>query len=310
MYRPLNYDNINIIESRYFPNSVESYNTLTFDFWARALFQRALSVIKFNLPEDWKGSIRDLFDYCMFTFGFVAVFRRNGAITFQPCNLTGYDWYYRPTTATISNPALNGGSLTLTIGKECEILKLTPDFRGVFDIIYYYAEKLSTLDNAINMSLINNKFAFMLAAKNKAAAEALKKMIDLVNAGQPAVVTDMKVMDDQASKTMPWQIIDRGSLKESYLTTDQLADFRTLLHNFDTEIGIPTLPIEKKERMIDAEANALSIDATSRARVWIRTINESAAEVNKLYSTNISAELSWEEVIDDDESEVDNNRNV
>ena len=310
MYKPLNFDKINMIESRYFPNSVESYNNLTFDFWARALFQRALSVIKFTLPEDWKGSIRDLFDYCMFTFGYVAVFRRNDAITFQPCSLTGYDWYYRPTTAIISNPALNGGSLKLKIGKECEILKLTPDYMGVFDIIYYYAEKLSTLDNAINMSLINNKFAFMLAAKNKAAAEALKKMIDLVNAGQPAVVTDMKVMDDPSTKTMPWQVIDRGSLKESYLTTDQLADFRTLLHNFDTEIGIPTLPIEKKERMIDAEANALSVDATSRARVWIRTINESAAEVNKLYGTTISAELSWEEVVDDAEDEANDNRDV
>lgn len=189
-------------------------------------------------------------------------------------------------------------------------MKLTPDYMGVFDIIFYYAEKLSTLDNAINMSLINNKFAFMLAAKNRAAAQALKKMIDLVNAGQPAVVTDMKVMDDAASKTMPWQVIDRGSLKESYLTTDQLADFRTLLHNFDTEIGIPTLPIEKKERMIDAEANALSVDATSRARVWIRTINESAAEVNKLYGTTISAELSWKEVVDDEESENNDNRDV
>ena len=242
-YSPLNYDQINAMAGTVRPSTVKARNNASFVFWERALFQRALSVLKIETP--WTGAAKDFFNYCLFKFGYVAVFdQAEYGITFQPCGLSGYDWYYQPTNALIANPALSV-SLNLKIHKECEILKLTPDYMGCWDIIDYYAEKLSLLDNAINISLINNKFAFMLAAKNKAAAEALKKMLDLINSGEPAVVVDRRVTDDVNSKgdPTPWQIIDRGNLKESYLTTDQLADFRTILHNFDTEIGIPTLPI-------------------------------------------------------------------
>lgn len=308
-YLPLNYEQINMIAGLIRPSCVKSYNNKTFNFWERALFQRALSVIDFTLPENWTGSIKDLFEFCMFAQGRVAVFESDDyGITFQPCALTGFDWYYRPTNAIVTNPALKSESLDMKIGSEgdCEILKLTPDFYPVWDVLEYYAEKLSTLDNAINMSLINNKYAFMLAAKNKGAAEALKKMLDKVNKGEPAVIVDQRVQDDPNSKTQPWQILDRGNLKESYMTTDQLADFRTILHNFDTEIGIPTLPIEKKERMIDAEANSLSTDATSRSRVWVETFNSSAIAVNKHFGLNISARLNYEkEGLDDGDTSID-----
>ena len=294
-YSPLNYDQINAMAGTVRPSTVKARNNASFVFWERALFQRALSVLKIETP--WTGAAKDFFNYCLFKFGYVAVFdQAEYGITFQPCGLSGYDWYYQPTNALIANPALSV-SLNLKIHKECEILKLTPDYMGCWDIIDYYAEKLSLLDNAINISLINNKFAFMLAAKNKAAAEALKKMLDLINSGEPAVVVDRRVTDDVNSKgdPTPWQIIDRGNLKESYLTTDQLADFRTILHNFDTEIGIPTLPIEKKERMIDSEANALETDAIARSTIWLNTINETADMVNSMFGLSIRASLNYKE---------------
>ena len=297
MYTPLNYEQVNAIAGQFHPSSVKSFNNRTFLFWERALFQRALSVIDYDeFPEEWTGSIKDLFEYCLLTIGYVPVFTLpEYGITFQPGALSGYDWYYRPTRALITHPVLTR-SLDLKIGEECAIIKLTPDYLGIRDITEYYAEKLSTLDNAINMSLINNKYAFMLGAKNKAAAEALKKMLDLVNSGEPAVIFDRKIMDDPNTKSDPFQIWERGSMKENYMTTEQLADFRTLLHNFDSEIGIPTLPIEKKERMISDEATALEADSTSRSRIWVECINESAKEVKKLFGINIHAKLAWEDL--------------
>lgn len=289
-YFPLNFEQLNIATGSYTPNSVKSFNNKTFAFWERALFQRALSVLKITLPEEWNGSIKDFFDYCLYKFGFVVVFdTAEFGKLFQPACLSGWDVWYRPTTATVNNPALISLP-ALDIGKNCEVLKLTPDYMGIWDIISYYAEKLSLLDNAINMSLINNKFAFFLFSKNKSSAEAFKKAMDLVNRGEPAVVLDKKVLDDPQDGKEPWQFLDRPHLKESYLTTMQLEDFRTLLHNFDTEIGIPTLPVEKKERMITDEANSLRIDAVSRSEVWLNTFNESAIAVNKMFGLNIKAE--------------------
>lgn len=287
-YFPFNYETINIAAGTYSPSPVKAYNNATFAFWERALFQRALSVLEIDLPETWKGNIKDFFNYVFYRFGFVCVFNKAeyGTI-FQPATLSGINLWYGPTRCIVANPAL--GSLDMEIGTECEILKLSPDFMGIWDIISVYAEKLSTLDNAINMSLINNKYAFMLGAKNKSAAEALKKMLDKINKGEPAVIVDMSIKNEPTDKTEPWQIWDRGNLKDSYLTTQQLEDYRTILYMFDSEIGIPTLRSEKKERMITDEAIGLQRDAVSRSEIWLNTINESAKAVNKMFGLDIKA---------------------
>lgn len=305
-YKPFNYEQLNCIEGGYTPSSVHTRNNKAFAFWERALFQRAISVIDFTLPDTWKGTVRDFFYYVMFRFGHCVVFKHDEyGIIFQPCNLRGFDIYYQPTNATIANPHFK--SLDLEIGKDCGVLKISPDFYGIYEICAYYAEKLALLDNAVNISLINNKFAFMLGAKNKAAGEALKKMLDKINKGEPAVIFDMKLANDPNSKDEPWQFWNRGNLKDTYLTSMQLADFQTILHNFDTEIGIP-LPIEKKERMITDEVNMRSIDAISRSKIWVDCFNESAEVVNALYGLKISAKLNYER--SEDNGEPDINRNV
>jgi hypothetical protein len=300
-YIPLNYEQLNLIQGGYTPSCVKAFNNKAFAFWERALFQRACSVVDFSLPEDWNGGVRDLFYYIMFKFGYAAVFDHEeyGKI-FQPASLTGYDVFYRPTNAIIANPVFK--SLDLKIGSECAIVKLTPDYVGVWDIISYYAEKLALLDNAINISLINNKYAFMLGAKNKSAGEALKKMLDRINEGVPAIIFDQKLANDPNDKSEPWQFWNRGNLKESYLTSDQLKDFQTILNNFDCEIGIPTLPEAKKERMITDEANMRKNDAVSRSKIWIDTFNSSAVEANRLFGLSLSAKLNYEsEVIENAE---------
>ena len=173
--------------------------------YARYLLQKAISVFEWELPETWDGNIKDFFLYCLFRFGYVAIsdFDKVG-LGFQPCGLSGYNFYYQPTTAVISNPALDS-SLELELGKEAQLLKLTPDYRGVWDVLEFYAKKLALLDESLEMSLINNKFAFFLGVKNKAAGQAIKKMLDMVNKGEPAVVWDMKLMNEPTDKDVPWQ---------------------------------------------------------------------------------------------------------
>ena len=294
MYTPLNYQQVNIAAGSYTPSSVKSYNNKTFAFWERALFQRAQSVLDFTVPKEWDGKVKDFFLYCLFKYGFIAISENDKfGQFFQPCTLSGFDFYYQPTKAIIANPMY---SAELEIGKEVELLKLTPDYMGAWDIIWYYAEKLSILDNAINMSLINNKFAFFLGARNKGAGQALKKMLDLVNQGEPAVVYDMKLLNDPADKEMPFQQWQRDNLKNSYLTTDQLMDFQTLLNNFDAEIGIPTIPYQKKERMVTDEANARAYDAKARSITWFNTLTSSIEEIKKLYpSLDLSVVIHYDE---------------
>ena len=295
-YTPLNYGNINASAGTYSPSSVKAYNNKSFAFWQRSLFQRAQSVLDFDIPDNWNGKVKDFFLYCLFRFGFVAITKRDEyGFMFQPCTLKGYDLYYQPTNALISNPALKEG-LDLTIGKECELLKLTPDYQGIWDIITYTAEKLSSMDNAINMSIINNKFAFILGAKNKNASNALKKILDYVNQGEPAVIYDMKLVNDPNDKEIPFQEWTRDNLKNSYLTTDQLMDMQTILNNFDAEIGIPTIPYQKKERLVTDEANSRNFDAKARSLTWFNTLTTSIDDIKKLYpDINLSVKLHYDE---------------
>lgn len=288
-YLPLNYDQINLINGTEIP-SVKKNRSASFDYWVRSLFERASSNLIFGLPEFWQGDIANFLYYCMLKYGFVSVQDLTGksdegdsiGMCFSPVGLTGINFYYQRTKAILANPTLTG-TYELEIGKDCALLCMTPDKMGIWDVIERYAEMLSNLDNAINISIINNKFPFILGGKTKAAVQALKKLMDKVNSGEPAVFYDMRIMDDVQTKDSPFQFLQQDSLKNSYLTTDQLMDLHTILSDFDSEVGIPTVPYQKKERETAFESESKQADGQSRALVWERTINQSIKEIKKLY---------------------------
>lgn len=293
-YTPLNYDQINNINGHIQPSMLKYCNSITYAYWQRSLYQRTISTIDFKgLPDTWEGAVRDFFYWCIFSYGYVGVFDTDEfGLSFQPGALYGFDFYYQPTEFIVANPKLNK---RFTIHKDTELIRLCPDYRGIWDIISYYAMLLSALDSGINMSIINNKFAYLIGAKNKPAAESLKKIFDKINAGEPAVIFDNNLLpQDPDSKEEPWSFLERSNLKESYLTTDQLMDRSTLLSSFDAEIGIRSVPYQKKERLVTAEAESREQDSTARLEVWKATLDSSLELVNKMFNTSISAELTYE----------------
>ena len=310
MYLPLNYKEINNINGHYIPSQIKSYNNQQFCLWQRALFQRACSVIKIELPKDWMKHL-DLMYWTLFTRGFCGVgYLPEVGKWFNPVSLTGYDFYYAPTKAILANPALKDTSRELEIGKDVEILKLTPDYMGIWDVISYYAEKLATMDVAINTAIINTKFAYVVGAKNKAAAEVLKKLFDKVNSGEPAVFFDKKLANDGTDQDEPWQALFRDNLKQSYIITDLLRDFQTVINDFDTEIGIPTIPYEKKERLVSDEATSKQIDAMSRSTIWYEELERTSKICNEFLKLpagdDIRVKLRYKEEVSKNESVKDN----
>lgn len=281
-YIPFNYKAINLSAGHYIPSQVKYYNTYQFNLWERALFQRACSTIKIELPEIWKRHT-ELMYWCLFAYGYVGM----GTMPevgqwFNPGKAYGYNFYYEPTNFKFANAALPEEAKTdFIIGKECELLKLTPDYDGIWEVISYYAEKLATMDVAINTAIINTKFSYVIGAKNKAAAQVLKKLFDKVNSGEPAVFFDAKLANDGTDQEEPWQALFRDGLKNNYIITDLLRDFQTIINDFDTEVGIPTIPYEKKERMVVDEANSKQIDAESRSIIWFEELERTAKLCNE-----------------------------
>lgn len=301
-YLPLNYDQINLIEGTYQPSQIKN-NSASFDYWVRTLFGRASSNLIFTLPDFWQGDIANFWYYCMLRLGFVSIQDLTGrgkrgdelGMCFSPVNLSGINFYYQKTLAILSNPTIDE-SFELEIGKECALVCMTPDKMGIWDVIERYAALLSNLDNAINMSIINSKLPFILGGKTKAAIQTLKKIMDKVNSGQPAVFYDSRIQDDAQSKDTPFQFLKLlENPKQNYLTTDQLMDLHTILSDFDSEVGIPTIPYQKKERETSFESQSKLADGQARSLVWERTINDSIKEVKKLYpDLQLDFRLRWE----------------
>lgn len=284
-YMPYNYSQLNSIDGHYFPSEVKVSHNMTFAFWERALFQRACSVVDFDLPEEWEGSVRDFFYYCLFRFGYLGLFYdKTHGFTFQPGSLYGYDWYYQFTNFVVCNPKqTDERRMDLKIHDQCEILKLCPDYRGCWDIISYYAEKLSGMSASVDMSIVNSRLAYILGAKTKAAAEALKRVAEKISNGSPTIIVDYLLANDMKDKETPFQMVDLG-VSKNYVLDKQLADFACLMNQFDSEVGIPCLPYtQKKERMITDEANMKTVDGTARSRIWKNCIDSSLELINNKY---------------------------
>lgn len=321
-YVPLNYEQINVRAGSFFPSPVKPYNNMVFRYWQRSLFQRACSTLIIGTPKIWNEH-KNLLYWSLFAYGFAGVFNLSTlGKCFNPVTTSGYNFYYEPTKVLLSNPALplnaNGkNEQEFEIGKDTQLLKLTPDFFGVFDIIDYYAEKLAAIDCAINTAIINTKFAYIVGAKNKAASEVLKKLFDKISRGEPAVFFDSKLANDPTDKDVPWQALFRDNLKQSYIITDLLKDFQTILNNFDCEVGIPTIPYEKKERMVTSEAESRQIDSTARSIIWFDELTRTMEICNEFLGftgeDKLTVELRYnieERGEEDGSSENDLDRNV
>lgn len=310
MYKPYDIKEINKIIGRYSPNYTFPQNSVAFEFWQRSLYQRMISTLVFKLEDSYDVRTMEFFKYCLFSLGFVAVYpdKEYGNV-FQPCSIGNeLNFFYQPTRALIANPAYKK-SKELKIGEECELLQLTPDRLGCWDIINRYAEKLASLDTAIDVSIINLKIPDIIAVKNKAAAAVVEKALDQINKGNPAVIINKTLTNDRTDKSEPWQIMDRGNINSKYITTQQLQDQATILRDFDSEIGITTTDF-KRERLIASETMSKEEDATSRLNTWLECLNKSLEVINKHFGWNWSVEQREveSEVEVDEFSETNANR--
>lgn len=275
------------------------YNTsIVYRYWFRSLLHKIDSSIIFkNLPE---GFSNDFFMFCLWVRGYVLFFKtdrkdlqkygKNG-IVFQPCYVSGYDFYYQPTKATVSNKYLSF-KYEYELGTNAALLKLTPDFMGVLDIIDYYASKLASISEAIDMSITNSKMGLIATAENEAQAATLKAVYDKLQHGETLVVFDdlTKDNDEIIPRKEPFQMWIQ-ELKKNYILTEQLQDMQSILDSFYTEIGLP-VAVEKKERLVTTEADFAVAQSQARISCWIETIKESLEIINKMFNINIEVDYA------------------
>ena len=281
---PFSYCEENLYNSMITPSTVHVTNTGLANFFQRYFFQRVMSVFKWTLPATWS---KNYMLEVLYWWGWIAVINTDkyGVIP-QGCGLKGYDIFYQPTNAVIANPLLRG-IMEPRIGRECEIIRMSPDWRGVYDIVTYYGDQMALTAQALGMNLVNSKLAYLFVAQNKASAESLKKLYDQVQEGNPAAVIDKNLMREDGKPN--WNFIAQN-LAQNHIAPNLLNEMQTINRMFDTEIGIPSANTEKRERLITDEVNANNVETLSKAALWLEYMQESVARVNKMFDLNITVD--------------------
>lgn len=276
MQPPFSYQFMNAVEGTIHPSFLHIHNTSLSRFFKQYLLQDVLSVFKFTLPDWWDA---DYFRYSLLGYGYVAVFKTDkfGVIP-QQCNLTGYNVFYRPTKAMIANPLICGRELN--IGRNCEIIKVMPDYSGIANIVDYYGDLMALTWEGITTNILNSKLAYIGFAGNKADAETFKKMYDRIASGEPAVIARKKsatITDDDK-----FQLFTQN-LQQNYIAPQMMESLRNIQSAFRAEIGIPDLSVQKKERLITAEATKTDIYTRAKSMLWLETMREGIEKAKARY---------------------------
>lgn len=299
---PVLFNYNNAYTSQIKPGMIHSRNTTLTWFFERILTQRLFSVFEYDLPEEWD---KDYFLYVLWLYGFGAVINTDKyGVIFQQCTLSGYNVYYRPSKVLVSNPLLQ--TKELTINKDCALLKCAPDYRGVYDIISYYADQMAVLMEAFGVNAYNSKFSWIFAADNPAMAESFKKMFDQVTSGNPAVAVDKKLFNENGDPR--WIQFDQN-LKNNFIGKDILECMATIDNMFCTAIGLPNSNYEKRERLLVDEINANNSQTRALADVWMETIKHGMDVANDMFGLSLDIRYKQDLEVMRNDNDL-NNRNV
>lgn len=314
MYFPLNYDQINLYNGTFTPSDKFS-DSLAFDFWCRALYQRALSVFDFDgLPEEFSRDEISLMYYLLYANGFCGAMDVDEyGVIVNPITLGGYNVFYSPSWFMVTNPALEGETSkqfdVYHLGQDDKdrkkygvVLSMSPDYLGIGDIIIYYAEKLANMSAALDMNIDNSKLAYVIGANSKSGTTFLKKLFDKVKSGISTIIYDSRITPSDDFDTFEW--LTRDNLKNSYMVSDFNSDIQTLVNQFDAEIGIVNVPYEKKERMTAFESQSKASDGIARATLWRDNLQRSFDEFNELYGYDVKVRYNYEYMIDTESDDL------
>ena len=309
---PFDYQTLNYYNAQRSPSTVHVKNSRLRKFFRKYLFQKAISVFKWNLPEEWD---KDYFLYTLYGLGYIAIVDTDEyGVICQGGALGGYNLYYRPSYIVITNPLLRqtltcsidrstegpaDRALTSVTGKDCVLVKLQPDYSSIMDIVGYYADQMALASESMGINLLNIKSGTVFGAESKAKAESFKKMYDMLSDGDPAVVIDKQLLDEQGK---PVWFPFTQNIKESYVVSDLLSDMRKIEAMFCTDIGIPNANTDKRERLISDEVNANNVETSSRCEMWLEEIRKGLTKANEKYKLKLKVDWrvdpdkTWKEV--------------
>lgn len=292
-YNPVGYDDLKREFFAERPKDVDGVANASAVYYQKWILKKVFSIFDFKgLPDNWD------YDYLMTTLfleGKFCITDTDVGVIPLRCGVAGINIFNHPTEAIIANPVL--GNFRRKIYPEwrsvsmgaaeyelpCALVKLQYTYLGISDMINRYAALLSMCDSAIAVNLMNSKVAFIGLAGSKAQANTMKKMYDMISAGNPAVFVRGDVVNQES--------FFFNHVKENFIGNDVQMLKRSIINEFLTEIGINNANQDKRERLVTDEVAANDVEIRANVEHWLYNINEGLKAANELYNMNLSCEI-------------------
>lgn len=148
-------------------------------------------------------------------------------------------------------------------------------------IASYFADKISKVDRVYDVNLLGLKTPIIFKC-SKEEELTLKNIINDIYSNVPILVTKKKFDLNQITDTLDTKI------------EFNLDNFRneknSIMNEFLTFIGINNININKKERLVEAEANGNNELIGLDLDMFLSKRKEAVREINALFGTNIEVE--------------------
>lgn len=284
---PVGYGLENYIESYSNPSGVTVGNTVTAAFFRRYLLQKAMSVFKWTLPETWS---KPYFLYSLYCWGHIAVVETDKyGVICQGGTPSGRNVYYQPREYWIANPLLKG-ILRPVIDRDCVVFRMAEDWRGIMDLVCYYADYMALVSATMGGNILNSRLAYILAAKDTNSAKTLEKLFDKILSGQPVAIADKSLFDNEGKLSMQMLQQNVGS---NYISNELLQTLTTLECKFNTAIGLPNANTDKRERLIKDEVNANNVETASLVSMWFDNWTATIDKAKAMFDGLDSLAVEW-----------------
>lgn len=268
-------------------------------YWFEMLWNRVMSLY------EWKGSLfegpdatlnADYLEWALMSQGEATFIKdKKGDLRGLRCSRIGLDPYNFPVTILATNPVL--GTLTGKVNKDCVWIRNNKFATPTIETIKYYATQLAKVQTSLNVSLSNNRMANVFSAETDEQAQAIRKMVDDVDAGKLAVIQKPDVFaqimgGDKANNMLVY------STASQYLADKYIENMREILNDFYATFGVNSSGANmiKASKNSVAEVNSNNQQIMINRIYWLEPRQKAAELASELFNVDISVDIRYDEI--------------
>ena len=259
-------------------------NLSNYGFYKRQLKRLVISMFKWsNLPD---GISERFIEECLYYDGYIIFFKATqgplkGSYVVSKASPYSKNIYNEPThyKAYSSNMMIN----EIVEADNCVLIRNDYLLEGSIQKVNHYAKRISELDKTFDINMQHIKHPYIITG-NENQISSIKSFYAKFNNGEPYIIVDQKFRDNNDIKVLP-------TTAENHLQLIQLLR-RDIFNEALTSFGINNVNVNKKERLITAEADQNNEEIEMNRNALYLPRLKAVEEINQKFNLDVTIEIN------------------